>query len=62
MHRRYGHRNEIINWSRDAYGKPRAEVEAEIAQLWGDSLGDTETTAVAPSPARVRRVARPPAA
>lgn len=62
MHRRYGHRNEIINWSRHAYGKPRAEVEAEIAQLWGESLGETETTAVAPSPARVRRVARPPAA
>jgi hypothetical protein len=61
-YRRSGHGKEIINWSRHAYGKPRAQVEAEIAQLWGDSLGDAETTAVAPSPTRVRRVARSPAA
>jgi hypothetical protein len=60
--RRYGHSQEIINWSRDAYGKPRAEVEKEIAQLWGDSPSDSAAITTARSSGRDRRVAHHPAA
>lgn len=42
---RHGRSEEIINWSRHAYAKPRAEVEKEIAQLWGDSPSDRAATA-----------------
>jgi hypothetical protein len=50
-HRLYGHRREIINWSRQAYGKPRAQVEAEIAQLWGDTHHPAEVMTRIPLPA-----------
>jgi hypothetical protein len=34
---RQGHREQIIHWSQQAYGKPRDAVEAQIAQLWGEA-------------------------
>jgi hypothetical protein len=59
--RRYGRGKEIINWSRNAYGKPRAAVETEIAQLWGDTPDDGEEISTARSPARGRRATHHPA-
>jgi hypothetical protein len=42
----HGNRAAIKNWSRTAYGKPRQDVEREIAQLWGERLSEGEHAAV----------------
>jgi hypothetical protein len=60
--RRHGHSGSVINWSREAYGKPRAQVKAEIAQLWGHAPDGSEAIAATPPPARPRRRVRDPAA